>query len=66
MKLIEFLNTIIKDDGFLIIDADKNKHLILESSHPSPFSAYSGFFHQNHFIKTNDYLSKNGYKKIDW
>ena len=45
---------------------DKNKHLILESSHPSPFSAYSGFFHQNHFIKTNDYLSKNGYKKIDW
>ena len=45
---------------------DKNKHLILESSHPSPFSAYSGFFHQNHFIKTNNYLSKNGYKKIDW
>ena len=45
---------------------DKNKHLILESSHPSPFSAYSGFFHQNHFIKTNDYLSKNGYKIIDW
>tara|TARA_B100000214_G_scaffold159946_1_gene114781 strand:+ start:481 stop:1143 length:663 start_codon:yes stop_codon:yes gene_type:complete len=45
---------------------DKNKHLILESSHPSPFSAYNGFFHQNHFIKTNDYLIINGYKKIDW
>ena len=45
---------------------DKNKHLILESSHPSPFSAYNGFFNQNHFFNTNDYLTKNGYKKIDW
>lgn len=42
------------------------KHLILECAHPSPLSAYSGFFGCNHFIKTNDYLEKNGHKPVDW
>jgi uracil-DNA glycosylase len=36
------------------------------AAHPSPFSAYNGFFGCNHFIKTNEYLEKNGEKGIDW
>lgn len=42
------------------------KHLVLESAHPSPFSARNGFFGNNHFIKANEYLVKNGQKEIDW
>ena len=45
---------------------DHNKHLILTAAHPSPFSAYHGFFGCNHFILTNKYLEKNGEKGIDW
>ena len=45
---------------------DQNKHLILETVHPSPLSAYNGFFGCNHFIKTNEYLEKNSIKPIDW
>lgn len=42
------------------------KHLILEAPHPSPLSAYRGFFGSRHFSKTNDFLEKNGYDVIDW
>ena len=42
------------------------KHLILESVHPSPLSANRGFFGSKPFSKTNDFLVKNGIKKIDW
>lgn len=42
------------------------KHLILESSHPSPFSAYSGFFGCKHFSKANNYLEEHQIKKISW
>ena len=42
------------------------KHLVLKSAHPSPFSANHGFFGNNHFIKTNEYLKKNGLDPIDW
>jgi uracil-DNA glycosylase len=45
---------------------DHNKHLILTAAHPSPFSAYHGFFGCNHFILTNEYLENNGEKEIDW
>src|SRR5699024_5684 len=45
---------------------DKNKHYILKSPHPSPFSAYRGFFGNNHFSKTNDILKSEGLKEIDW
>jgi len=45
---------------------DKNKHLILECAHPSPLSAYNGFFGCKHFSKTNDYLVKHGKEPIDW
>jgi len=45
---------------------DRNKHLVLESAHPSPFSAYNGFFGNGHFKKTNEYLEAHGKKPIDW
>ena len=41
-------------------------HYIIMSPHPSPFSAYSGFFGSKPFSKTNDFLSKNGLVPIDW
>ncbi len=42
------------------------KHLILEAPHPSPLSAYRGFFGSRPFSKTNDFLVKNGLDPIDW
>ena len=42
------------------------RHLVLESAHPSPLSAYNGFFGCNHFIKANEFLAKNGIAEIDW
>lgn len=41
-------------------------HLILEAAHPSPLSAYNGFFGCRHFSKTNEFLQKNGMTPIDW
>lgn len=52
-----------KNKGQLI---DRTKHLVLESAHPSPFSAYSGFFGCKHFSKANEYLKKKGVEEIDW
>lgn len=45
---------------------DDSKHLILEANHPSPFSAYYGFFNCKHFSKINEYLSKTNQKSINW
>ncbi len=45
---------------------DSSKHLILECAHPSPLSAYNGFFGCKHFSKTNEYLEKHGLPPIDW
>lgn len=42
------------------------KHLILEAPHPSPLSAYRGFFGCKHFSQTNAFLEKNGLALIDW
>ena len=42
------------------------KHLILEAPHPSPLSAYRGFFGCRHFSKTNEFLLRNGLEPIDW
>lgn len=42
------------------------KHLIIESAHPSPFSARYGFFGSKPFSRTNDFLEKNNLKPIDW
>ena len=41
-------------------------HLVIMSAHPSPFSAYSGFFGSRPFSKTNDFLIKHNKKPIDW
>ena len=41
-------------------------HLILESAHPSPLSAYRGFFGNGHFRKANEFLVANGVTAIDW
>ena len=41
-------------------------HLVLTSAHPSPFSAYSGFFGCKHFSKCNSFLIENGVTPIDW
>ena len=43
-----------------------NNHLILKSVHPSPLSAYNGFFGSKHFSKTNNFLKKNNIKEIVW
>ena len=42
------------------------KHLILKAPHPSPLSAYRGFFGSKPFSQTNDFLEKNGLTPIDW
>lgn len=45
---------------------DEHKHCIIESPHPSPFSAYNGFFGSKPFSKANTYLTGLGSKPIDW
>jgi uracil-DNA glycosylase len=45
---------------------DTFKHVIVESPHPSPFSAHSGFFGSKPFSKTNAYLSAHAKKPLDW
>ncbi|MEX0931096.1 MAG: uracil-DNA glycosylase [Candidatus Paceibacterota bacterium] len=45
---------------------DSSKHLVLQSPHPSPFSAHSGFFGCKHFSKANAYLEAHAISKIDW
>lgn len=45
---------------------DESKHCILRSVHPSPLSAYGGFFGCKHFSKTNEYLTSKGIDPIDW
>lgn len=45
---------------------DETKHLILMAAHPSPFSAYNGFFGCKHFSKTNHYLKQHQSQIINW
>lgn len=45
---------------------DSSKHLILKAAHPSPFSAYNGFFGCKHFLKTNNYLKEKKLPEINW
>jgi uracil-DNA glycosylase len=45
---------------------DTNRHYILRAAHPSPYSAYSGFFGCRHFSQTNEILRKHGLDEIDW
>ena len=45
---------------------DRQKHLVLEGPHPSPLSAYRGFFGCRHFSRANEYLQDNGQRPINW
>lgn len=52
----------IKKGSFI----DRNRHLVLTSPHPSPLSAYRGFFGNHHFTRANQYLRQQGLAPIDW
>ena len=45
---------------------DSSRHCILECAHPSPLSAYNGFFGCGHFSKANQYLVEHGVSPVDW
>ena len=45
---------------------DRSKHLVLESAHPSPLSAYHGFFGNHHFSRANAYLVEHGTAPVVW
>ena len=45
---------------------DTSKHLVLKAAHPSPLSAFNGFFGCGHFKKTNEFLKSIGKTEIDW
>jgi uracil-DNA glycosylase len=45
---------------------DRSRHLVLQSAHPSPLSAYRGFFGNNHFNLCNQYLTQHGFEPITW
>jgi uracil-DNA glycosylase len=45
---------------------DRSKHLVLEAAHPSPLSAYNGFFGCRHFSRANAFLNEKGRGMIDW
>lgn len=45
---------------------DTTKHLVLKAAHPSPLSAYNGFFGCGHFSKANNWLRQKGEQPIDW
>ena len=74
-NVIKIINNQNKPVVFLLWgkQAEKKKelitnpiHLVLITSHPSPFSARRGFFGSNHFKKTNEFLKKNDLKEINW
>ena len=48
----------------MVIDA--RRHLVLRSAHPSPLSAYRGFFGNHHFSRANRYLQEHGLEPISW
>ena len=45
---------------------DESKHLVLEAAHPSPLSAYRGFFGCRHFSRANAFLKSNGKEPVNW
>lgn len=74
-NVIKLLNQREKPMVFMLWGADARakkqfitnpSHLILEAAHPSPLSAYNGFFGCRHFSKANDFLRSNGLEEIQW
>lgn len=74
-RVIELLNEREKPIVFLLWGGNAKQkmrlitnpnHLILQAAHPSPLSAYNGFFGCRHFSKANEFLTANGMEPIDW
>lgn len=74
-KVIELINEKSSPTVFVLWGAFARKkkslitnsqHLVLESAHPSPLSAYNGFFGCKHFSKINEFLKNNNISEIDW
>ena len=74
-KVVEVLNKEKKNLVFLLwgshaqrkgYTVDRQRHLVLESAHPSPFSAHRGFLGNRHFSKTNKYLKSVGRGEVNW
>ena len=74
-NVIKILNNLEQPIVFLLWgkQAEKKKefldnpnHLVLVTSHPSPFSARRGFLGSNHFKLANEFLRQNNKKEIDW
>ena len=74
-RVIELLNQREKPIVFLLWGGNAKqkmrlitnpKHLILQAAHPSPLSAFNGFFGCRHFSKANEFLSSKGIEPIDW
>lgn len=73
--VISYLNSNRDDLVFMLWGRDarnkkslinSSKHLILEAAHPSPLSAYNGFFGCKHFSKCNEYLKNHNLTPIEW
>ena len=74
-NVIKFLNQDNKPKVFILWGNSAKKimkfinnpnHLVLTSAHPSPLSAYNGFFGNDHFKKVNEFLKENGLEEINW
>lgn len=74
-KVVETLNNECENLVFLLwgshaqkkaANVNRQKHLVLECSHPSPFSAHKGFLGSQHFSKSNQYIQDSGLEPIDW
>ncbi len=74
-EIIKKLNLSAKPIVFILWGANarskkkyisSSHHLVIESAHPSPLSAYNGFFGSRPFSRANDFLRKNGISPIDW
>ena len=74
-RIIEILNSKSSPVVFILWGANARSkkaiitnpaHLVLESAHPSPLSAYNGFFGCNHFVRANQFLAANKIRGIDW
>lgn len=74
-KVIETINNNCKNIVFILWGAyaqkkgkkiDREKHLVIESPHPSPLSAYRGFFGSKPFSTTNNYLLNHGKHPVNW
>ncbi|HHD81676.1 MAG TPA: uracil-DNA glycosylase [Campylobacterales bacterium] len=74
-KIIQIINEKCENIVFILWGAyaqkkgnaiDTKKHKIIKSAHPSPLSAYRGFFGNKPFSRTNSFLEQHGKSKIDW